>query len=299
MIGTARQRILPTMRRALVLIAVLVASLAAALPQGASAAGFLIDHVTLKRQIGEYMVYVQAEDGGKGATFAVERGHSAVIYATPDGGLEGRTITARFGQLGSLRLTLQGPVHHSQRCGGRSETQGTFRGRFEFHGEDGYLDLDLHSMPGDAQVVSRRCPTGGRSRPVKRPGKEPSATLAVKSTGSLPSEFFAAVGEHTNDGRFSGAFYAGLDELHERVVIERTIWTKLAASQFRWNLKTGTATVRPPAPFSGRLYFHRHPKGGAASITGTLRGPTLAGPELTLAGRHFKAALTKELPYDE
>jgi hypothetical protein len=299
MIGTARQRILRAMRRALVLIALLAACLPAAVPQTASAVGFSIEHISLKRQVGEYTVYVQAEDEGKGATLAVERGHSSVVYATPDGGLEGKAITARFGRLGSLRLTLDGPVHHAQRCGGRSETQGTFKGEFEFHGEGGYLDFDLHSMPGEVQVVSDRCPPARPSRPVERGAKEPSATLSVQTTGPPPAEFFAAIGEHTNDGRFSGAFYGGLVERRERLVIQRTIWVRLAASQFRWNLKTGAATVRPPAPFSGRLNFHRHPKGGAASVTGTLRGPTLAGPELTLAGKHFKATLTKELPYDE
>jgi hypothetical protein len=121
----------------------------------------------------------------------------------------------------------------------------------------------------------------------------------VTSTGTLPLETFAAIGEHTSDGRFSGAFYASLAEHQERMVVQRTVWAKLAASQFNWNLKTGTATVRPPAPFSGRLYFHRHPQHGAPSITGTLRGPTLGGPEFSLAGMDFKAALTKELPYDE
>lgn len=287
------------MRRALVLVAVCAASLLTFLPQAASAAGFSIEHVSLKRQIGQYAVYVQAEEGGKGATFAVERGHSSVIYATPEGAFEGKTITARFGRLGSLRLTLEGPVRHSQRCGGRSETQGTFRGEFKFHGEGGYLDFDLHSMTGEVQVVSDACPPGKHARPVERTVNEPSATLGVRSTGTLPLETFAAIGEHTRDGRFSGAFYASLAERQERVVVQRTVWARLAPSQFHWNLKTGAATVRPPAPFSGRLYFHRHPEHGGASITGTLRGPTLGGPEFSLAGKDFKAALTKELPGDE
>lgn len=74
---------------------------------------------------------------------------------------------------------------------------------------------------------------------------------------------------------------------------------KLGASDFEWDFAKGTATVRSPAPFTGKAVFHAHPHGGAPQLTGNLRVPTLGGPALSLTGKRFKATLTDEVPVDE
>jgi hypothetical protein len=242
-------------------------------------------------------VYVQAGEEDEGVTFSVERGPYSVTYRTNDGGLEGRTITARFGGLGHLHLVLVGPAPDAEACGGRSHTDRAFKGEFEFHGEGAYLDFDLHSLSGEVQATTA-CPPGTRSRRVGAADREPSAMLVAKATGP-PPRVLVALGARTSDGRIAGEVFAALAERREGMTIQRTTAAALRGSQFRWDLVRGTATVRPGAPFTGRATFHRHPRGGAPQLTGNLRVPTLGGPELFLTGRRFDAKLTKEPPPGE
>jgi hypothetical protein len=285
------------MRRALVIAGVMLAGLLAMVPASAAAASVSIEHVSLKSRIGHDIVYVQAGEDDEGVTFSVERGPYSVTYRTDDGGLEDKTITARFGRLGRLHLVLDGSVPHAKACGRRSYSGRAFQGEFEFHGEGGYLDFDLHSMSGEVQATSA-CPPGTRSRPVEETDSEPSAMLVGKTT-ARPVGVLVAIGEHTSDGRVSGEAFAALAERTEGMTIQRTTAAALRGSQFRWDLARGTATVHPGAPFTGQASFHRHPRGGAPRLTGNLRVPTLGGPELFLTGKRFHAKITKELPPDE
>lgn len=272
------------------------AALAAA-SKPAPVPGSSIEHVSLEKHIGHDIVYVQAGKEDEGVTFSVERGPYSVTYRTDDGGLDDRTITARFGRLGHLHLVLDGPAPDAKACGRRSYTDRAFKGEFEFHGEGGYLDLDLHSLSGEVQATSA-CLSGTRSRPAEEADPEPSAMLVAKTT-VRPARVLVAIGSRTAAGGISGEVFAALAERREGMTVQRTTAAVLHGSQFRWDLARGTATVRPGAPFTGRATFHRHPRAGAPRLTGNLRVPTLGGPELFLTGKRFTGKLTKELPYDE
>jgi hypothetical protein len=299
------------MRRALVIAGVMLAGLLAMVPSLAAAPGPALaaapksahvsessfEHVSLHKHIGDDIVYLQAGEEDEGVTFSVTRGPYSVTYRTDDGGLEGKTITARFGRLGHLHLVLDGAVPQTGACGRRSYTDRAFKGEFEFHGEGGYLDFDLHSISGEVQATSA-CPPGTRSRPADEADSEPSAVLVAKTT-VRPARVLVAIGEHTSDGRLAGEVFAALAERREGMTIQRTTAAALRGSQFSWDLARGTATVRPGTPFTGRATFHRHPRAGAPRLTGNLRVPTLGGPELFLTGKRFNAKITKELPPDE
>lgn len=248
----------------------------AAAPKAKPATGFALEHVVLERRIGHDRLYVLAEATG-GVTFAVEDGHRSVIYSSPEGELDGKTITADFGWRGSPWLTLDGTVRRSRRCGHRTETIRTFRGDFEFHGEGGFLDFHLHSMPGEVQTLAT-CPgVHPRQAPAPRGEEQPATPAAVTDVRPLPG------GEPGRDRRPDRGWH----------ILRR------GRSQFTWDHQKGTATVRPPAPFEGQMLYHRHPEDGAPKITGNLRVPTLGGPDVTVAGSHFKATLTNEPPDDE
>lgn len=284
----------------LALVPTLAAAPGAALAAGSKPApvpGPLIEHVSLEKHIGHDIVYVQAGEEDESVTFSVERGPYSVTYRTDEGGLKGRTITARFGRLGHLHLVLAGPAPGAKACGRRSYTDRAFKGEFEFHGEGGYLDFELHSLSAEVQATTA-CSPGTRSRPVEAADSEPSAMLVAKTT-LRPARFLVVIGEGTSDGRISGEVFAALAERREGMTIQRTTTAVLRGSQFRWDLARGTATVRPEAPFTGQAAFHRHPRAGAPQLTGNLRAPTLGGPELFLTGKRFDAKITKELPPDE
>jgi hypothetical protein len=71
------------------------------------------------------------------------------------------------------------------------------------------------------------------------------------------------------------------------------------ARAFRWNLETGTATLRPPAPFTGSATFTRHGHDGHGTWKGSLGMPIFGGESVELAGSAFRAFIHKGVPQDE
>lgn len=213
------------MRRALVLagvVSVAVAFLAtgpvAAAPKPRPATGFSIERMTLQRHIGHFLVAVQVEEGGEGVVLMLFGHPYSVDYLTTDGAAEGTTITARFGNRGSLHMTFDRPVSHAKRCGGRSETRGSFKGELEFHGEGGFLDFDINSMEGQVETVSDRCPAGVRPRQASEgevEEEESPAMLAATTPKSLPRESWAAVDGRGPRGHATGVLSASREERKE------------------------------------------------------------------------------------
>lgn len=320
------------MRRPLVLVPLIAAVLAcaalaadaavAAAPKPAPSTGVFIEGVNLQRRIGHFIVSVQVEEDDEVLSLAMFGHPYSVLYGTEDWSLEGKTLTARFGGLGSLYLTLESPLHHAKGCGHRTENGGPLKGEFEFHGEGGYLDFDLHSMPGEADVISGLCPRGVRPRPARATDqeeleheeaviehhereeeerkeiKEPHATLAAVTRGPLPREGVSAIGVRDLHNKFTASVYAYRYERGEGMFVERIVGAGLGRARFKWDFAHGTALVRPPAPFTGSATYTRRP-GGGARWSGNLQVPTLGGPRLFLTGKRFKVRLSADLPHDE
>jgi hypothetical protein len=316
----------------IVLVTVLVlgalgTGMAAAGPAGAAPTAakptteVILDQLELDRKVDGFKVSVSKPEGEEQASLLISRGSQGAVYGTEDAKLEGKTLTARFGRLGYLHLTFQGPLHHAKLCGHRSETSGRMTGEFRFRGEGGYIDFDLHGMPANAEILSG-CGLRARPRPrheteqeeidremaaIEREQREEEeiqeiperlATLTAVTTGSQPTAHFAAIGSRGLHNSMEGTAVGVRLEHADGLFIERYALAEVGPLRFDWDFAAGTATVRPPAPFSGSATFHRRP-GGKPSWTGTLRTRLLGGPPLVLTGRAFKARLVPRLPESE
>jgi hypothetical protein len=90
-----------------------------------------------------------------------------------------------------------------------------------------------------------------------------------------------------------------LGEEREGMSVARGVQLTAGSGAFRWDLEKGTATLRPPAPFTGWATFSRRGKGRPGTWKGSLGMPILGGDPVRLAGAAFRAAIHKGLPQDE
>jgi hypothetical protein len=81
--------------------------------------------------------------------------------------------------------------------------------------------------------------------------------------------------------------------------VARGVQLTAGSGAFRWDLKKGTATLRPPKPFTGSATFTRRSKGRPGAWKGSLTMPILGGDPVRLAGAEFHAVFHKGLPQDE
>jgi hypothetical protein len=94
------------------------------------------------------------------------------------------------------------------------------------------------------------------------------------------------------------AFFSAFNqEKAEGMLIARGAQVAAPRRDFTWNLKTGTAHIAPPAPFTGSATFERRP-GGHSVWRGSLRAPMLGGQPFRLAGGDFQAQLIEGSPLD-
>jgi hypothetical protein len=105
-----------------------------------------------------------------------------------------------------------------------------------------------------------------------------------------------------DDGRRGShkvVLYAFLGEEREGVAVARGVQMAAGSGAFRWDLEKGTATLRPPAPFTGSATFTRHGNDGHGTWKGSLGMPIFGGESVKLAGGAFRAFIHKGVPQDE
>jgi hypothetical protein len=126
------------------------------------------------------------------------------------------------------------------------------------------------------------------------------ATLKARA-GSRAKGRIREVGVFDEGGRgpHKVALYATLAEAREGMTVARGVQLAAGSGAFRWNLERGTATVRPPAPFTGSATFTRHGDDGHGTWKGSLGMPIFGGESVRLAGGEFRAFIHKGVPQDE
>jgi hypothetical protein len=284
------------MRRALVLLSVVLAALAVAAAPAAAAPprhglGFELHAdgfwVTAKSPLGSDRVRLMLDRNGE------------VAYYWAPARIEAGSVRVRFGRLGALAFRFtpdhrEGPLG----CGGRHDgsQQGTFRGSLVFHGENDYADVDVHRARGYLQTRPTECAGGrqavGSEREVRRaaPVAETGAFVEATTAAVLPADVFYSFLDQGPKG-VRVVFGALREERREGMRIERGAQIYGGEAGFQWNLGTGTALVEPPAPFEGRAVYKREAH-GKGSWTGSLRVPVLGAPRpMRLAGPTFTAHL--------
>jgi len=227
---------------------------------------------------------------------------AASTYITLDPSRSPDVIEADLGSLGAIsvafqpsgktRVTKVNLKGKSKKCIGAERIVrrlGTFTGAIKFQGENGYTTVDLPSAEGTVGTsLFRNCTT--------KPSHHGGGAQASSSDGSV---FLTALSQSADmfiastctKGQ-STCFYAISSEvLAKNLIVVRSAQAIAARSSFIFDDALNSATLTPPAPFSGRGSFRDGP-GGSSSWTGSLSA-AFPGVTVPLTGPSFRARLSR------
>ena len=242
------------MRRALVLTGVLFAGLLAAAPALSAGAEREVErelNIELDAEGFAVWVWVSNNDGDVSATIILSRGSQVAYYVTP-ATVTAERVTARFGGLGEIDYRFAPKPHGRVECTGAEEGEAVFEGTFDFTGENGYVHIEADHAEGSFQIYPE--PKGCAPKRFARRAVPYHPSYAGK--GATLNAVSVARAEKTarevsvfDDGRRGPhriAVFAFLGERREGMAVARGVQLTAKSSAFRWNLKKGTATLRPP-----------------------------------------------------
>ncbi len=294
------------MRRALVLAGVLFAGLLVAVPSLAAGGREVERELSFGLDVDGFAagVFVSNNDGDVSATLIINRGSQVAYYSTP-AKVTAERVTARFGSLGELDYRFAPKRNGKVECNGAEEGEAVFEGTFEFTGENGYVQIEAGHAEGSFQIYPepKNCQPNrlaALAAPYHPSYSDDGATLEA-SAGSSAKRMIreVTVFDEGRHGRRRVIVYATLDEAREGMVVARGVQLTAGLGAFRWNSKAGTATLRPPAPFTGSATFTRRGHDGHGTWKGSLAMPILGGESVVLAGGEFRAFIHKGVPQDE
>lgn len=298
-----------SMRRSLILAGIFVLGLLVAVPAPATVAAPEVEELVFGLDVEGFDagIFVDNNDGDVSATLIISRGAQVAYYSVPATVTADR-VTAKFGGLGELDFHFAPKPNGKVECTGSENGEAVFDGAFDFTGENDYVHIDADHAEGTYQVypepkgcTDKRSPKGTSLRPrtyhptYSGDGVTLGAIAGSRRNGGAREVAVFNDGSGSSHATFLSAF---LVERREGMSIARGVQTAAGGGAFRWNLKKGTATLRPPAPFTGSATFRRA-RSGPGTWRGSLGTPILGGEPLRLAGREFRAVIHKGLPQDE
>lgn len=174
-------------------------------------------------------------------------------------------VSLIFQPSGAKKVTTFDLSDKSERCLGATKVVrrlGNFVGTVSFHGENGYTTAEATSVPGTVGTSPfRNCTTiAGRRALADRPASETQAFLSVPGKTS-----FLAIRDEKRARFFAGEG----EELSSGFAVFRTASAAGSSRLFPFSLRGLTASVRPPAPFSG-FGLYRKPASGPPTWSGNL-----------------------------
>jgi protein-S-isoprenylcysteine O-methyltransferase Ste14 len=229
-------------------------------------------------------------DGRGDIGLIVYRRGSAVSYSAPATVTPTR-LEADLGVLGEIVADIAPSDRRKKlrsRCGGgvRTVQPDLYRGRFEFHGEEGYTDAVATQVPEDAEfLLDVLCPGGGGGE-VSGAGLPGARLHSFSRRGDRRLSLQLS---KNRPGKVT-VFSASLAERRGQIRIERSVFGRQPARVFEYDPLLRTATVEPLAPFSGVARFHS----GAAPAnrwTGNLSLDFPGESNVPLAGTGFSVHL--------
>jgi hypothetical protein len=234
---------------------------------------------------------VSSEAVGYGASFRLEasNGYAAAVSAgseRADGTVTTDGIEASFGSLGRIDVTL----HRSGRqkvahfkCGGLRLTYepGRYEGAIEFEGEGGYTRVDQSvAQLSPFPFFGFGCGEGGRGEELNSNRLRGARLRGASFAHGRALEF--QVNKNRPDSR--AVFSASLRERRNGILIYRAEKGVLPASAFEFPHSLRTATMSPPAPFSGQASLSRSRDSAVPTWAGDLALDFLGRPDVPLAG---------------
>jgi hypothetical protein len=240
-----------------------------------------------------YSIFVLGIPSRKGRPATVDlfaqKKHAGVYYSAPATVTE-TSIDADLGEVGEISVSFhQSGVAAiaSPHCGRPvSFDSGSFEGKIDFHGEEGYTEAQATSVPGNIDfLLNGTCGgfvTSGGSNPFS-----PGAELYLRNP-ALGAQFSVAKSRPDSPARFE----VSDREYRAGTSIQRFAALVMPPAAFTYGPRLQTATVRPPAPFSGTAHFDRHKKANRRwSGDLTIDLPGRAG--LPLTDRSLRAYLVR------
>jgi len=296
--------------------AIAIAALLAAAPVAAAApASPSRQFVSVDFKLAPHGLHVHLESHFDEVTLEIARGSRAAVYQ-----VQGETteagVKARFGKLGSIDVGFQPTKTLSvskppKECKGEPWTsrEGLFTGTIQFTGEREYAQIEATRAKGKMNVTShwqcreKRGPIrlNGAPRlsipdPLYRSKTEDEpATLNASSRRCRCG--FAAFGIRHPNGRGPTFIYGAKAENREGMKIDRITYARPGPSAFVFDHEAGTATVRPPHPFTGNATFKRRPR-GPDLWRSSIRVPLLGADPISFRGRAFRVSLRRDFPGD-
>lgn len=216
--------------------------------------------------------------------------NDGAFYSAPATVTE-KSIQASLGSLGEIAVTFHpsGKARPERsECGGKpfSFDSGRYEGTIDFHGEEGFTGIEATSAPGDLGfLLNIVCPgMSGSSGGAFMPGAE----LDLRANRSKTGPHLRVV---KNRPKARAHYEVSVSEMSNGVSIERFAGLIAPAGTFSYDPKVQTATLHPPAPFSGSARFHQGAK-PQNRWTGNLTVdlPGKAGVALTGGGLRAKLA---------
>jgi hypothetical protein len=201
----------------------------------------------------------RADGSGEIVLFVVRR-NAAVIYVAP-AELTATRVEADLGRLGEVSLDVV-PSGKTRRlrspCGSEGpetisfEPQ-SYRGRFAFHGEEGFTEATSASPTEYTRFFSDLgCVKAGGGETLGP--KLPGARLRLRSHRGA-SRLSLQVNKNRPGAR--SRFVVETHEMRQGIAIFRRRTVLAPSDAFDFDPLLKTATLAPPAPFSGRAEFHR------------------------------------------
>jgi hypothetical protein len=238
-----------------------------------------------------YKITVSADPEAGGTVQLTAEGHGGAVDYLAHGRANAKGIEARFGRLGriSVRFHPSGRSRHlrvPKRCLAKrppvvSSRLGWLVGTIRFRGERGFTQVSAHRAPGGFGDPLTNTPTKleceSRESAAEHKRELESAILdgaprnrevafsAFPLFGSQSHPF----GAHGNPAGRPDLFLALAFERSGKMSILRSAAALGGSEDFLFDDALTSATVTPPAPFTGTGTFQRRPD-GTTSWTGSL-----------------------------
>jgi hypothetical protein len=161
------------------------------------------------------------------------------------------SIQADLGALGEISVNFQRSDRATSAPCDKTKVRfdsGSWVGTITFHGEDGYTSAEATSAPGDVDwSLGGFCGPGFNSGSS---GPRRGAELFVRNPGLGPQ---LTVYSHRPGA--AALIYVHVSEYIDGISIERMTSAWIPGRDFAYDQRLRTATVAPPAPFSGAARF--------------------------------------------
>jgi hypothetical protein len=201
-------------------------------------------------------------------------------------------ISVAFQPSGETRVTRVDLKDKSTKCVGAERIVrrlGTFAGTIEFQGENGYTTVDLPSAEGTVGTsLFRNCTTKINHRGGGAQTSSSGEPVFLTAMNGSASTFMASTCGLYVKGSFACFSVVSPEFLSKDLVVVRSAKAVAGKGSFAFDDALSSATVTPPAPFSGRGSFSKGPEGSSSSWTGSLSA-AFPGATVSLAGPSFRA----------